>query len=54
MTPRQIAIERGKPTYEGRPCKTCGTAEKYTKFGACVKCAREKALAAKAKARGKV
>ena len=35
---RHNARERNELTYEGRPCKNCGTTTKYTSSGKCVKC----------------
>ena len=43
---RQIAVENGDKTYEGKECKVCGTVDKYTSSRACVCCANKKATAA--------
>lgn len=37
-TSRQEAIAKGLIKYHGKPCKNCGTDEKYTLNGACVAC----------------
>lgn len=39
--PRMRAAMAGAKTYHGKPCKNCGTTEKRTTSGACVKCSRE-------------
>ena len=33
----------GQKKYHGRPCKNCGTTEKYVENYLCVMCARDKA-----------
>lgn len=38
--PRMKAAEQGKTHYEGQPCKTCGTTQKYTSTGNCVQCSK--------------
>ena len=38
MTPKQIAIQNGDKTYEGKSCKNCDTTTRYTSSYSCVKC----------------
>lgn len=38
---RQLAIEEGRKTYTGKPCKRCGTTTKYVTNYACVQCSEE-------------
>lgn len=39
--PRKEAKSLGLQTYDGRPCRRCGTTEKHTSNGSCVNCVRE-------------
>ena len=37
-TERDLAIQQGLKTYNGKPCKKCNTTEKYISSYGCVKC----------------
>jgi len=39
---RDLAIQENKKTYLAKPCKSCGTSEKYVSSYSCVKCNIEK------------
>jgi len=39
---RNEAIEQGSKTYEGRPCKNCGTTLKYVTNWGCVSCSENR------------
>jgi len=41
---RDLAIQEGKKTYLAKPCKKCGTEEKYVSSYSCVKCAVDNSL----------
>lgn len=40
---RQQAIQEGRTTYEGRPCKNCGTTLKNVSDWGCVECNKQRA-----------
>jgi hypothetical protein len=42
MHPREIAACNGERTYEGQPCKTCGSVKRYTINASCVDCSNER------------
>ena len=37
-SPRDIAACKGQRKYQGKPCKSCGSTERYTINAACVAC----------------
>ncbi len=37
-SPRITAAKQGQRKYTGKPCKTCGSTERYTINSACVAC----------------
>lgn len=41
-TPRMKAAAKGESTYEGQPCKTCGSTLRYTINASCISCINEK------------
>lgn len=40
IAPRRAAIEAGEDEYEGQPCASCGTTERYARSGNCKFCAK--------------
>ena len=41
---RKQAKERGEKTYDGKPCKNCGSTKKYTSNWSCVSCELQRTL----------
>ena len=37
-SPRFLAAREGKRKYQGKPCKTCGSTERYVINAGCVAC----------------
>ena len=42
VSPKMIAAQQGRSTYEGPCCKRCGNTLRYVLNSACTKCANEK------------
>lgn len=45
MHPRETAARQGESTYDGQPCKTCGSTKRYTINASCVDCSNERSKA---------
>jgi hypothetical protein len=41
-TKRREALARGEVIYEGKPCPTCGSVQRYVLNDACVACTRRR------------
>lgn len=42
VSPKMIAAQQGRSSYEGPCCKRCGNTLRYVLNSACTKCANEK------------
>lgn len=51
---RVAAAIEGETTYEGAPCKACGTTKKYTINASCVECSNARARESMRKNRQKI